>query len=168
MSLQGDVSEGICICITLRSMTIRYVRLVTYSSRKRNSIKKSQLDRIENGHRRGPATGLSQSLGIIIKKKKNSASYLRAAYRRISHGWKEAKPLRDSVQIYLATVQARTLYTVFVRLRDRIMKYRCWPGEWKREEEERKETKRRRKKRKKYFICMLTFSNVFVARLFHK
>lgn len=69
MSLQGDVSEGICICITLRSMTIRYVRLVTYSSRKRNSIKKSQLDRIENGHRRGPATGLSQSLGIIIKKK---------------------------------------------------------------------------------------------------
>lgn len=81
MSLQGDVSEGICIYITLRSMTIRYVRLVTYSSRKRNSIKKSQLDRIENGHRRGPATGLSQSLGIIIKKKKNSASYLRAAYR---------------------------------------------------------------------------------------
>lgn len=53
MSLQGDVSEGICICITLPSMTIRYVRLVTlYSARKCNSIKKSQLDRIENGHRR--------------------------------------------------------------------------------------------------------------------
>lgn len=35
-------------------------------------------------------------------------------------------------------------------------------------ERERKEKKKRKKKRKKYFICMLTFSNVFVARLFHK
>lgn len=67
---------------------------------------------------------------------------------RISHGWKEAKPLRDSVQIYLATVQARTLYTVFVRLRDRIMKYRCWSGEWKREEEEKKGRKRKEEEKK--------------------
>lgn len=44
----------------------------------RNSIKKSRLDRIENGHhRRGCDGDLSPSLGII----KNSASYLRAAYR---------------------------------------------------------------------------------------
>lgn len=153
MSLQGDVSEGICICITLPSMTIRYVRLVTlYSARKCNSIKKSQLDRIENGHRREGGV-CAQSLRMIIIKKFSFLSTLPVEY--LTDGWKEAKPLGDSVQIYLATVQARTLYTVFVRLRDRIMKYRCQPGEWKRKETERKEKRRRRRRKKKEEIFHL-------------
>lgn len=54
---------------------------------------------------------------------------------------------------YIATVQARTLYTVFVRLRDRIMKYRCERGEWR--EEKRKGKKERKRKEKKEEIFHL-------------
>lgn len=124
-------SKGnICMNVTFVTCTHGWIR---------NSIKKSRLDRIENGHRR-------ICLHLLDDKKFSFLSTCRLPVGYLTDGRK--LNLSEIRFKYIATVQARTLYTVFVRLRDRIMKYRCERGEWREEKRKEKERKERKKKKK--------------------